>query len=192
MLSFLTQGGYSSRDLIDFTDLYPTFLDLANIPIPKNLKLDGRSFIPSLRGSVDPFEKRSWIYSQLGNFRVIRDWHHLVDSKGAFHDMKKDPLQLEKVNPLDKIAPGRRQRLEMILKRFPTNAPAPFPEFENKHRASNNTPLYPLMNPLRIAFCLCLQLGSKRRVQTYCLSRLTTLMIGSVAWVDTAGEDAQY
>ncbi len=131
---FLTQGGYSSRDLIDFTDLYPTFLDLANIPIPKNLKLDGRSFLPSLRGSVDPFEKRSWIYSQLGNFRVIRDWHHLVDSKGAFHDMKKDPLQLEKVNPLDKIAPGRRQRLEMILKRFPTNAPAPFPEFENKHR----------------------------------------------------------
>ena len=78
---FLTQGGYSSRDLIDFTDLYPTFLDLASIPIPKNLKLDGRSFLPSLRGSLDPFEKRSWIYSQLGNFRMIRDWHHLVDSK---------------------------------------------------------------------------------------------------------------
>ena len=25
--------------------------------------------------------------------------------------------------------------------------------------ASNNTPLYPLMNPLRIAFCLCLTVG---------------------------------
>ena len=38
------------------------------------------------------------IYSKLGNFRVIRELHHL-QIKGAFHDMKKDPLQLEKVNP---------------------------------------------------------------------------------------------
>ena len=48
-------------------------------------------FIPSLRGSVDPFEKRSWIYSQIGNFRMIRDWHHLLDNRDAFHDMNKDP-----------------------------------------------------------------------------------------------------
>ena len=130
---FLTSGGRVSRDLIDFTDLYPSFLELAGIHSHKNLKLDGRSFVPSLRGSVDPFEKRSWIYSQIGNFRMIRDWHHLLDNRDAFHDMNKDPLQQHKVNPLDKIAPGRRDRLQMILKRFPANAPAPFPEFKAKH-----------------------------------------------------------
>lgn len=134
---FLNKGGIVSRDLIDFTDIYPTLLELAGISPSKQLKLDGKSFIPSLRGSEDPFDKRSWIYSQIGNFRMIRDWHHLVDNKGAFHDLNKDPLQQNKVSSLDKIAPGRRQRLQMILNRFPENAPAPFPEFKIKHPGLN-------------------------------------------------------
>ena len=130
---FLNKGGVVSRDLIDFTDLYPTFLDLAGVTPPKTLKLDGKSFVPSLRGDEDPFKKRSWIYSQIGDFRMIRDWYHIVDNKGAFHNLLKDPRQERKVNPQDKIAPGRRQRLQMILDRFPKNAPAPFPEFKAKH-----------------------------------------------------------
>ena len=130
---FLNRGGVVSRDLIDFTDLYPTFLELAGVTPPKALKLDGKSFVPSLRGDEDPFKKRSWIYSQIGDFRMIRDWYHIIDNKGAFHNLLKDPRQEEKVNPQDKIAPGRRQRLQMILDRFPKNAPAPFPEFKAKH-----------------------------------------------------------
>ena len=121
-----------SRDLIDFTDLYPTFLELAKIVRPNDMTLDGRSFVPSLRGSEDPFEKRSWIFSQIGDCRMIRDWQHIVDSKGNFHDLQKDPLQQRRVSPLDKIAPGRRQRLQMILDRFPRNSEAPFPEFADR------------------------------------------------------------
>ena len=120
---FLTDGGRISRDLIDFTDIYPTLLELARIKSPPNATLDGRSFVPSLRGSEDPFEKRSWIYSQLGDVRMIRDWHHILDSKGNFHDLNKDPLQQHKVSPQDKIAPGRRQRLQMILDRFSSDVP---------------------------------------------------------------------
>ena len=130
---FLNKGGIVSRDLVDFTDLYPTFLELAGASAPEKVKLDGRSFVPSLQGSEDPFKKRSWIYSQIGKFRMIRDWTHIVDSKGAFHNLLKDPRQERKVNPLDKIAPGRRQRLQMILDRFPQNAEAPFPEFKARH-----------------------------------------------------------
>jgi len=134
---FLNKGGVVSRDLIDFTDLYPTFLDLAGVTPPKTLKLDGKSFVPSLRGDEDPFKKRSWIYSQIGDFRMIRDWYHIVDNKGAFHNLLKDPRQEQKVSPQDKIAPGRRQRLQMILDRFPKNAPAPFLEFKAKHPGLN-------------------------------------------------------
>ncbi len=130
---FLNKGGIVSRELIDFTDLYPTFLELAGVSPPAKLKLDGRSFAPSLRGSEDPYKKRSWIYSQIGRFRMIRDWTHIIDNKGAFHNLLKDPRQERKVNPLDKIAPGRRQRLQMILDRFPQNAAAPFPEFKARH-----------------------------------------------------------
>ena len=131
---FLTSGGRVSRDLIDFTDLYPTFLELAKTAPPNDVTLDGRSFVPSLRGSEDPFEKRNWIFSQLGEFRMIRDWQHILDSKGNFHDLTKDPLQRNEVSPLDKIAPGRRQRLKAILNRFPKDGPAPFPAYETRYR----------------------------------------------------------
>jgi hypothetical protein len=55
---------------------------------------------------------------------MIRDWEHILDSEGNFHDLTKDPLQQNEVSPLDKIAPGRRQRLELILNRFPEDAPS--------------------------------------------------------------------
>lgn len=111
-------GGRVSKDLVDFSDLYPTFLDIASIRAPKSAKIDGQSLVPSLRGSDDPFDKRNWIYSQSGDFRMIRDWHHLVDNRGAFHDLEKDPLQQEEVSPLDKQAPHRRERLQVVLDRL--------------------------------------------------------------------------
>ena len=126
---FLADGGKISRDLIDFTDLYPTFLELAKATPPDGLLLDGKSFVPSLRGSEDPFDKRSWVYSQLGEFRMIRDWHHILDSYGNFHDLNKDPRQEREVSPLDKIAPGCRLRLQTILDRFPEDAKPPFPAY---------------------------------------------------------------
>ena len=129
---FLSKGDVVSRDLIDFTDLYPTFLDLAGIAPPESLTLDGKSFAPSLRGSEDPYEKRSWVYSQIGSFRMIRDWYHIVDNRGSFHNLAKDPRQERPVSKLDKIAPGRRQRLQMIMNRFPENAPAPFAQKGSK------------------------------------------------------------
>ena len=122
---FLTRSTGACLDLVDFTDLCPTLLELAQLAPPASARLDGKSFIPSLRGSEDPFQKRSWIFSQLGSPRMIRDWHHVLDSGGGFHDLRKDPLQQAEVSPLDKIAPGRRQRLEMILKRFPPDAVEP-------------------------------------------------------------------
>lgn len=131
---FLTAGGRVSRDLVDFTDVYPTLVELAGATLPEGVELDGKSLLPSLRGSEDPFEKRNWIYSQLGEVRMVRDWQHILDNQGNFHDLGKDPRQENEVSPLDKIAPGRRQRLQRILDRFPADAEAPFPEFEARHR----------------------------------------------------------
>ena len=115
---FLLEGGRVSRDLIDATDLYPTLLELTGIAPPEDLELDGRSLVPSLRGSDDPFDKRNWIFSEAGEFRMARDWHHVLDNRGNFHDLDKDPLQEHEVSVLDKQAPHRRERLQMILDRL--------------------------------------------------------------------------
>ncbi len=118
-MKFFRRGPADSQDIrINY---------LAGVIPSRALKLDGKSFVPSLRGDEDPFKKRSWIYSQTGDFRMIRDWYHIIDNKGAFRNLLKAPRQEEKVNPQDEIAPGRRQRLQMILDRFPKNAPAPAP-----------------------------------------------------------------
>ncbi len=123
---FLTHGERVSKDLVDFTDIFPTILEVANVTPPQTLQRDGRSFIPSLKGSEDPFRKRSWIFSQLDRYRMVRDWQHILDSRGNFHDLMKDPRQEKQVSSLDKIAPGRRQRLEMILNQFPKNVEGTF------------------------------------------------------------------
>jgi len=57
---------------------------------------------------------------------MVRDWQHILDSRGNFHDLMKDPRQEKQVSSLDKIAPGRRQRLEMILNQFPKNVEGTF------------------------------------------------------------------
>ena len=49
---------------------------------------------------------------------MIRDWQHFLDSDNNFHDLIKDPFQKEPVSPLDKQAPGRKQRLELLLERL--------------------------------------------------------------------------
>ena len=82
---------------------------------------------PALRGDEDPFKKRSWIYSQIGDFRMIRDWYHIIDNKGAFHNLLKDPRQEREVNPQDKIAPGRPSAVTDDSGSFPEKCTSPFP-----------------------------------------------------------------
>ncbi len=47
----LPAGGVRS-DLIDFSDLLPTFAELAGAKLPAGIKFDGTSFAPQLRGEV--------------------------------------------------------------------------------------------------------------------------------------------
>ncbi len=47
-------------DLIDSTDFLPTICQASGVEIPKGLTLDGRSFLPQLRGQAG--QPRSWIY----------------------------------------------------------------------------------------------------------------------------------
>src|SRR4029453_1872946 len=45
-------GGGVRSDLIDFTDLLPTFAELAGAKLPAGVKFDGRSFAPQLKGEA--------------------------------------------------------------------------------------------------------------------------------------------
>lgn len=51
------KSGHTCPDLIDTTDFLPTICAAARVPIPESLKIDGRSFLPQIRGELgDPAE----------------------------------------------------------------------------------------------------------------------------------------
>ena len=78
-------------DLVDFTDVLPTFAELAGGKAPDGLHIDGHSFAPLLRGKRhDP---REWVLVQLGDRRFVRDERWLLHNDGRVYDMRRDPLE---------------------------------------------------------------------------------------------------
>src|SRR6185295_2583099 len=72
-------AGTVCRDLVDMTDFLPTLLEATGLPAPEKIPLDGRSFLPQLRG--EPGRPRDWIYSYWVPLRVWQTAH--VGSRGA-------------------------------------------------------------------------------------------------------------
>ncbi|MFN0121354.1 MAG: sulfatase-like hydrolase/transferase, partial [Blastocatellia bacterium] len=54
-------AGRVHDDLVDTTDFLPTLLAAANVKAPSNITIDGRSFLPQLRGRKG--NPREWVYS---------------------------------------------------------------------------------------------------------------------------------
>jgi arylsulfatase A-like enzyme len=111
----------SCGELIDFTDLFPTFVELAAGKLPPNYPLDGHSFAPLLLGQ--PFQARKWIYSPLADKRVLRDEHWLYegDARYFFCDGHRDGDGYREVTDSREPEPvSTRQRFEQILSNLPT------------------------------------------------------------------------
>ncbi len=71
-------GSRVSRELSDISDILPTMLDFAGVPLPEGHTLDGKSLMPLLRGETQAH--RDWIFSCLGQFRILRDAHWLLEA----------------------------------------------------------------------------------------------------------------
>lgn len=54
-------AGKVCADLVDATDFLPTICEASDVAIPAGLKIDGRSFLPQLRGETG--HPREWLYS---------------------------------------------------------------------------------------------------------------------------------
>lgn len=110
----ITEGAVSDA-LADFTDLLPTFAELAGAELPTGHTLDGKSFAPVLRGKSE-LGQREWIMSMGGGAgtydesgrvinayryrdRVIRDRRYKLyvetdRSSAKLVDLVKDPGEL--------------------------------------------------------------------------------------------------
>lgn len=135
----LVPEGVTTDALTDFTDLLPTFAELADAQLPEGHTLDGKSFAPLILGKSDD-GPRQWImamgggggtYDENGRVinvyryrdRVIRDKRYKLyvetdRSSAKLVDLKEDPD--EYVNRLgDHALTEVRARLEAVEKSFP-------------------------------------------------------------------------
>ncbi len=65
IVSTSSKSHFETDALVDFTDIFPTLLDLADVKNKTNLQLDGYSFADLLRGKANK-SKRDWILSMGG------------------------------------------------------------------------------------------------------------------------------
>jgi arylsulfatase A-like enzyme len=124
----LTRGGVVTTALADFTDLFPTFVELAGAKAPSALKLDGHSLVPILQGRTS--NGREWLYAEYGPKRTIRDLRYKLDSSGAFYDVQNDPLESKDLrNSTDPERLAARRRLAAVLASIPPDPAPPFQGF---------------------------------------------------------------
>jgi len=116
----LVPGG-RTMTLADFSDLLPTFCELAGVPVPAELAMDGFSFAGFLRGAAR--EPRRWIFNMYGEERVVRDARYKLYNDGRFYDLSRDPNEQQN---LTEGALAERKRLQAVLDAMPPDAPPPF------------------------------------------------------------------
>ncbi len=120
------------HDLVDTTDFLPTLCEAAGIEPPPGLTLDGRSFLPQLRGRQGT--PRDWIYSwyspRQGNNRTVHEFafdrNYKLYRNGKFFDLAADaeerkPLQ---TGELQGGAAAAAVKLQGALDQFKNVRPA--------------------------------------------------------------------
>lgn len=126
-------AGKVSADLLDSTDILPTICAAAGAPIPAELKLDGRSFLPQLRGEKGT--PREWRYcwyapNQGKKENEPKEFAAAVKYKlyrtGEFFDMEGDPLEAKplQVKSLDAAARAVFKKLQEALDQYKDARPA--------------------------------------------------------------------
>ena len=86
------EGGQSWDDLVDFSDILPTFAELSGGRLPKGVSLDGYSFAGRLTDGVP--SPRKWAYAEgRGGRYFAKTQRWKLYNDGRFFDVEKDSFE---------------------------------------------------------------------------------------------------
>jgi len=110
-----TPAGRVLPDLVDFSDFYSTFSELASATLPPAVTLDGHSFAPQLRGEKG--SPREWVFIQLRDQWYARSDRWKLNQSGELFDMSDAPYAEKPVaaDSTNANARAARQRLQTVL-----------------------------------------------------------------------------
>lgn len=112
--------------LADYSDLLPTFAELAGVRLPAGLKVDGQSLAPWLLGHQAQTPRR-WIHTAFQDVRIVRDDRFKLYSSGRLFDLQTDWEEMHDLaSSGDPAAAAAQSRLRAVLDSFPADAPQGF------------------------------------------------------------------
>lgn len=115
--------GRETNDLVDFSDILPTLAEIAGAKLPDDRQLDGRSFLPQLRGEKgNPRDFVFCWYSRNGYRddsvqRFARTQTYKLYHDGRFFDVPADILEENGLSPdeIDTEAQETRSALQKVI-----------------------------------------------------------------------------
>jgi len=127
-----TPEGKVNSDLIDFTDFYVTFADLAGAKLPEGHKLDGQSFAPQLRGEKG--HPREWTFIQIADKWYARNSGWKLNNDGQLFDMSDAPFSEKLVLPGEESEEAKlaRKKLQAVLDGLNPGQLKAAPKFEHE------------------------------------------------------------
>jgi arylsulfatase A len=121
-----TPRGRVLEDLVDSTDFLPAIVDATGAKMPKGMPVDGRSFLPQLRGKRG--NPKEWIYchydprpghgkEQYTLKKFARNQRFKLYSDGRLFDISKDVLEQHPLSPGEggEEAARARKKLQAAL-----------------------------------------------------------------------------
>ncbi len=118
-----TPAGKVNHDLVDFSDFFVTFAELAGAPLPEGVKLDGHSFAAQIKGQKGT--PRDWVYVELNGKSYARNARFKLTNGGGLFDLSEAPYKEIPVpsDTTDPAAIAARKQLQTVLKEHPTAPP---------------------------------------------------------------------
>lgn len=126
-------NGKVASDLIDATDFLPTICEATGVKVPDELKVDGGSFLPQLRGEKG--NPRDWLYAWYNpsggakaKAEFVHDARFKLYADGRFFDVAKDDNEKSPLaeTSLDDDAKAAKAKLQAALKQFEGPRPGHF------------------------------------------------------------------
>jgi arylsulfatase A len=110
-------GGRVAPQLVDFSDVLPTLAEISGAEVPSDLRLDGHSFAPLLRGQQ--MIGREWVFVQLGGHRFARDVRWLLHDDGRVYNIFHDPFETRNMSTLlGPTAKAEVKKLRTVLRQL--------------------------------------------------------------------------
>ena len=111
----VTPAGKVSDEMIDSSDFFPTFAELAGAKLPAGKIIDGHSFLPQVRGEKG--KPREWVFIELARHWYTADQKWKLNEQGELYDLGDAPWT-EKLVPAgtkDGAASAARKKLQAAL-----------------------------------------------------------------------------